>query len=195
MAESNAEPQQDSTSPAPQQAALADMVQGAIKQGLENLAKEVQAHQAKQAQSGEEPPKPEPKPDSIQEWLRPALEPTEKAVKQIEQRAAMVQDSVGFYTDAKNQDAFEFRDKIEDVVTNQARQGNIISRKDAWNWLRGGELYDTLQKRSLDATTLKMKEAQDAQTVGPSLQALKLAKSPEQMTSDELGSALKGISF
>jgi protein subunit release factor B len=104
-------------------------------------------------------------------------------------------DAAEFYTSPKNASAVEFRDKIEEVVQAQAKRGNLVNRKDAWAYLRGGDLYETLQTRGAEAQAAKIKEAQAAAAAGPGANTPRFSKPIDQLNTDELGEALKDMRF
>ena len=189
------------TTPAPAPApafdpqALEAMVQGAVKTSIESLVKEGAAKQKEleeaKAAEGQKPAQPGP----FDEMFKPALDPVIKSVREAEARAAMAADSVDFYTNPENATAFKYRSRIEETVTAQARRGNLISRKDAWHWLRGGELHDELNKEGLTAHEVKLQAAREASAAGPSTTVPKFTKPIAEMKTDELGEALKGVTF
>lgn len=176
-------------------AKMAEMVQGAVKSSLEQIVKEGQAKAAEAratadaAQAGERVTTP------FDEMVRPALEPALAAAKNAEIRAAMAADTVAFLTDPANVQAMPHRQRIAEVVAQQAQKGNPISMKDAWNWLRGGELYDTIVKEQEAGYAAKIEEARKAGTVGASTPVFRAAKPIDDMNTDELGAALKGVPF
>jgi len=185
------------------QKTLEGLVQGAVKSGLEQMVSEAKKAQddAAAAAAAEEARKKAQGDQSsaVGDWLKPHLQPMDENLKTLDHRTTMAQDAAVFYTDERNKEAFEYRERVEEVVQREAKRGNVISRKDAWNWLRGGELYDTIQKKRdesrVAAEQQKIKEAQDAQTAGPSVGSVRFEKDPEQMSTDELGKALSGVKF
>ena len=175
---------------------LQEMVQGAVKTSIEGFVKEAQAKraEAEAAHAAEEAAKRTP--GGMEEMFRPHLEPALKAARDAETRATLAADAAEFYADPKNTVAIEFRPKITEVVQAQAKRGNPITHKDAWNWLRGGELYETLGKRQEETLTAKIEEARKAQTAGPGVgPATRITKPLDDMQTDELGEALKGVRF
>ena len=178
------------------EAATKSMVEGAVRSTIESLVKEGQARQAEvdaakvaeaeTAKAGAHP---------FADMVGPALEPAMKTARDAEAQARNATDAVAFYTDPTAGGLLKYRARIEQVVAEQAKRGNVISRKDAWNWLRGGELYDELSKESLALHEAKVKEAQAAATVGGGIQVPKFSKPVEQLNTDELGEALKGVAF
>lgn len=175
--------------------AIEGMVQGAVRSSIESFVKEAQAKraEAEAAQQAEEAAKA--RPSGLDDMFRPHLEPALKAARDAEARAMLAADSAEFYTDPKNAEAAEFRPKIEEVVMAQAKRGNLITRKDAWYYLRGGELHEGLQTKRAEAYAAKIKEAQSAEAAGPSIQVPKFAKPIEDLNTDELGQALKNVRF
>ena len=175
-------------------AALKTAVEGAVRSSIEALTKESLAKQAEidaaKAAEGKEP-----KPGAFDDMFRPSLEPAIKAGKDAEVAAAMAEDAVAFYTDPANASVLRHRTRIEQTVKDQRKRGNLISRKDAWNWLRGGDLYDELSKESLTAHEAKLEEARKAQTAGAGVTVPKFSKPFEQMETEELGKALGGVTF
>lgn len=171
--------------------AIEGMIQGAVKTSIENFVTEARAKQA-EAKAAEEAAA---RPSGMDEMFRPHLEPALKAARDAEARAMLAADSAEFYTDPKNVDATEFRPKIEEVVMAQAKRGNLITRKDAWYYLRGGELHETLNTKRAESYAAKIKEAQAAEAAGPSIQVPKFAKPIESLNTDELGAALKDVRF
>ena len=175
--------------------AVEAMVQGAVKSSIEQLVKEGQAKAAEAraadaaAKTGERVASP------FDEMVRPALEPALAAAKNAETRAAMAADTVAFLTDPANVQAMPHRARITEVVAQQAQKGNLITMKDAWNWLRGGELYDTIVKDQEAGYAAKIEEAKKAATVGASTPVFRAAKPIDDMNTDELGAALKGVPF
>ena len=119
--------------------AVEAMVQGAVRSSIEQLVKEGQTRQADIEAAKADEPKPIA-PGPFDEMFKPALEPVVKQAKDAEVRASMALDAVNFYTDPANGGVIKYRGKIEEVVQAQAKRGNLISRQDAWNWLRGGAL-------------------------------------------------------
>lgn len=176
--------------------AIMTQVAEAIKAGLTDLGK--QATDAKTAQDAAavaETQRGTINP-AFAEMLRPVLEPTIRAAGDAVAQAQQAQDAMMFYTGGANPEALQYRDKIEDVVQTQLKKGNVVSRKDAWNWLRGGELYDTLQKSRDTSRVEKEAEASRAAAVGAgSPRQINLSKPIDSMNSSELGEALKGVSF
>ena len=181
-------------------AELKAMVEGAVKTSISDLIKEGQAKQdalkATEVAEAEAARKRTTEgANPFADLIKPSLEPVLEAAKAAEARAIGAADSVNFYTDPAHAAVIKYRPQIEKFVAEQAKRGNSITRKDAWNWLRGGELYDELSKESLAAHETKVKEAQAAATVGGSIQVPKFSKPVEQLNTDELGEALKGVPF
>ena len=175
--------------------AVEAMVQGAVKSSIEQLVKEGQA-KAAEARAAEAATKTGERVASpFDEMVRPALEPALAAAKNAETRAAMAADTVAFLTDPANVQAMPHRARIAEVVAQQAQKGNFITMKDAWNWLRGGELYDTIVKDQEAGYAAKIEEARKAATVGASTPVFRAAKPIDDMNTDELGAALKGVPF
>ena len=191
----------DDPTPSPTPAPVFDpkaveaIVQGAVKTSIEAMVKEGQTRAAElaQAKATEDAGKPAPTP--FDEMIRPALEPALAAAKNAEARAAMATDTVTFLTDPANAQAMPHRARIAEVVAQQAQKGNYISMKDAWNWLRGGELYETISKDQEAGYVAKIEEAKKAQTVGASTPVFRPAKPIDDMNTEELGAALKGVPF
>ena len=180
--------------PAPVPAPTFDpkLIQDAVRTSIEGFVTEARAKQA-EAEAIEAA---KVKPTGMDEMFRPHLEPALAAARNAEARANLAADAAEFYTDAKNAVAMEFRPKIEETVMAQAKRGNLISRKDAWNWLRGGELYDERGKRSETAHEAKIKAAQEAATAGAGVgPATRITKPLDDMKTDELGEALRGVRF
>ena len=176
--------------------AVEALVQGAVKTSIEAMVKEGQAQQAEAVRLKAEADAAKATTETpFAEMIRPALEPALKAAKDAETRAAMATDAVAFYTDPSNADAMVHRTRISEVVAQQAQKGNYITLKDAWHWLRGGELHETITKQYEDGYTAKIEEAKKAQTVGASTPVFRPAKPIDDMNTDELGAALKGIPF
>lgn len=179
--------------------AIEQMVQGAVRTSIESLVKEGQTRQAElDATAAAEAAKAKTAADAgaLGDIFKPALEPAMAMAKNAEMRAALAADAVDFYTThANNPTIAKYRGKIEEVLASQLKRGNVISRKDAWNWLRGGELYDELSKESLTAHETKLEEARKAAAAGPSVTIPKFSKPIEQSTTEELGEALKGVIF
>ncbi len=181
-------------------AAIEKMVQGAVRTSIEAMAKEGQTRQAEadaakaQAdQAGQAGKAAATNP--FAEMIQPVLEPTMKTVRDLETRTALAADAVTFYTDPANATAHKYRAQIEKIVTEQQKRGNLVARTDAWKYLRGGDLYDELGKESLTAHEQKIKEAQAASAAGPSTTVPKFSKPIDDMNTDELGTALKGVAF
>lgn len=180
------------------QKALETMVQGAVRTSIEALVKEGQtkAQEAAAERVAEEASKAAGKTTTpFDEMLRPVLEPVLAVAKSAEMRAAMAADAVAFFTDPANTQAMPHRARISEVAAQQAKKGNPITMKDAWSWLRGGELYDTIVKDQEAGYTAKIEEARKAATVGPSTPVFRPAKPIDDMNTEELGAALKGIPF
>ena len=175
---------------------IMSQVAEAIKAGLTDLGKQAtEAKTAQEAAAAAETQRGTINP-AFAEMLRPVLEPTIRAAGDAVAQAAQAQDAMMFYMDSKNAEAMTYRDKIEDVVQTQLKKGNVVNRKDAWNWLRGGELYETLQKGRDTVRVEKEAEASRAAAVGAgSPRQINLSKPIEGMNSSELGEALKGVSF
>ena len=175
---------------------IMSQVAEAIKAGLTDLGKPAtDAKTAQDAAAVAETQRGTINP-AFAEMLRPVLEPTIRAAGDAVAQAAQAQDAMMFYMDSKNAEAMTYRDKIEDVVQTQLKKGNVVNRKDAWNWLRGGELYDTLQKGRDTVRVEKEAEASRAAAVGAgSPRQINLSKPIEGMNSAELGEALRGVSF
>jgi len=134
--------------------------------------------------------------DPFRQALEPHLDPMMKQVREAEVRAAMAADAATFYTDGKNASALPHREKIEALVTAQAKKGNVISRLDAWKYLRGGELYEPLQKEYTEAAAAKIKAAEEASTVSAGVYVGRpLPKPMGDMSTEELGKALHGVEF
>lgn len=172
------------------------IIQEAVRTSIEGFVKEAKEQQAtKVAEELEAERLRATGNDPMASMFRPHLEPALKAARDAEARALLAADSAEFYTDPKHSDAAEFRPRIEQVVNEQAKRGNLISRKDAWSYLRGGELYEQLQGRHAESTTAKLKAAQEAATAGPGVTQPKFSKPIEGMSSDELGQALKDVKF
>ena len=178
---------------------IEQMVQGAVRTSIEALVKEGQTKRADEdaARAAEaEAAKARASTDAMGEIFKPALEPALAASRNAELRATMATDAVDFYTThAADPTVLKYRGKIEEVVAAQVKRGNLISRNDAWSWLRGGALYDELSKDTLTAHEAKIKAAQEAATVGPSITVPKFSKPIENLNTDELGDALKGVAF
>ena len=177
---------------------MQEMVQGAMKASLDQLVKEGQAKarevaaataadEAAKVAGGQRTP--------FDDMLQPALAPAFKAAKDAENRAMMAADTVAFLTDPANAQAMPHRQRIAEVVAQQAQKGNLISMKDAWNWLRGGELYDSIVKEQETGYAAKIAEAQKAATVGGSTPVFRATKPIDDMNTEELGAALKGVTF
>ena len=183
------------STPAVDPKALEAMVQGAVRSSIESLVKEGQTRQAElDAAKAAEPRVAQPGP--FDEMFKPALEPVLKSVRDAEARANMAADAVNFYTDPGNAEVIAYRGKIEEVVQVQAKKGNIISRQDAWNWLRGGALYDEITKKTLTAHETKLEEARKATAAGAGAPAaVRFTKPIDEMKTDELGDALRGVTF
>ena len=174
---------------------IEQMVQGAVRTSIESLVKEGQARQAEAEAEKANAPKA-PAPDAMGDLFKPALEPAFQAAKNAETRAALAADAVDFYTSRINDPAvMKHRDKIEAIVTTQLKRGNLVSRADAWKYLRGGDLYEDLTKEALTTHEQKIKEAQAAAAAGPSVSVPKFSKPIDQSSTEELGEALKGITF
>lgn len=199
MADEQTQDQQtQDTQPAINPDAIKAMVEGAVKTSLEGvLAKarqeqeEAAALKAQQTQVETTTGK-----DIIGDIVKPHLEVTLKAAKDAETRAMLAADAATFYTDPGNMDAVEYRGKIEEVMTAQLKRGNVISRSDAWRWLRGGELYDEINKKRDASRAKKEEEAKYAMTAGSSVQRPAPNQKPaDQMSTQELTDTLRGISF
>ena len=179
--------------------ALKEMVAGAVRTGIDSIVKEAQTKRAEEetARAAEaEAVKARASTDAMSEIFKPALEPALAASRNAELRATMAADAVDFYTThAADPTILKYRGKIEEVIVAQLKRGNLISRKDAWNWLRGGELYDDLSKETLTAHEAKVKAAQEASTVGTSVTMPTFSKPFDELETDELGKALRGVSF
>ena len=173
--------------------AVEAMVQGAVRTSIEALVKEGQAKQA-EIKAAEAAGTPRPA-TPFDEMLRPALEPALAAAKSAETRAMMAADTVAFLTDPVNAQAMPYRQRIAEVVNQQAQKGNLITMKDAWNWLRGGELYDSIVKGQEEGYAAKIEEAKKAATVGASTPVFRATKPIDDMNTEELGAALKGLPF
>ena len=181
-------------------AKMAEMVQGAVRSSIEQLVKEGQGKAQEQAaaRAAEEAAKMaggRPAATPFEEMIRPALEPAFKAAKDAETRAAMAADTVAFLTDPANAQAMPYRQRIAEVVAQQAQRGNPTSMKDAWNWLRGGELYDSIVKEQEAGYAAKVEEAKKAATVGASTPVFRATKPIDDMNTEELGAALKDLPF
>ena len=181
-------------------AAIEKMVQGAVRSSIEAMVKEGQARQAEAetAKAAEDAAGQAGKAaatNPFAEMVQPILEPTTKAVRDLETRTALATDAVAFYTDPANATAHKYRAQIEKIVTDQQKRGNLVARSDAWKYLRGGDLYDELGKESLTAHEQKIKEAQAASAAGPSTTVPKFSKPIDDMNTEELGTALKGVAF
>lgn len=178
--------------------AVEQMVQGAVRASIEQLVKEGQtkAQEQAQARAADEAAKAGARQSTpFDEMVRPALEPALKAAKDAETRAAMAADTVAFLTDPTNAQAMPHRQRIAEVVAQQAQKGNLISMKDAWNWLRGGELYDTIVKEQEAGYAAKIEAAKQAATVGASTPVFRTTKPVDDMSTEELGAALKNVPF
>lgn len=176
-------------------ARMAEMVQGAVKSSLEQLVKEGQAKAMETREAAEAAKAGERVVTPFDEMVRPALEPALAAAKNAETRAMMAADTVAFLTDPGNVQAIPHRARIAEVIAQQAQKGNFITMKDAWNWLRGGELYDTIVKEQEVGYAAKIEEARKAGTVGASTPVFRAAKPIDDMNTDELGAALRGVPF
>ena len=180
-------------------AKMAEMVQGAVRTSIEALVKEGQLKAAEQAatRAAEEAAKVAGTRTvtPFDEMIRPALEPALAAAKSAETRAMMAADTVAFLTDPVNAQAMPYRQRIAEVVSQQAQKGNLITMKDAWNWLRGGELYDSIVKGQEEGYAAKIEEAKKAATVGASTPVFRATKPIDDMNTEELGAALKGLPF
>lgn len=177
-------------------AKLVGLVQGAMKSSLEQLVKEGQDKQAELAAAkAAEAASVTTAATPFDDILRPALEPAFKAAKNAETRAMMAADTVTFLTDPANAQALPYRARIAEVVAQQALKGNFIPMKDAWNWLRGGELYDSIVKGQEEGYAAKIEEAKKAATVGASTPVFRATKPIDDMNTEELGAALKGLPF
>lgn len=184
--------------------AMQTMVEGAVKSSIESLVKEGQEAQrvraeaktAEDAAAAAAADAAKRGADPFSSVIEPHLAPALQAARAAEQRANLAADSVMFYTDAANADAMPYRAKIEDVVQTQLKRGNQITRLDAWNWLRGGELYKPLQEAYVTQHTAKLEEARKATAAAGSTPAtVQFKKDPFEMETKELGEALKGVSF
>ena len=181
-------------SPAFDPKAVEAMVQGAVRTSIESLMKESQAKQAEaDAAQAAEPKAAQPGP--FDDMFKPALDPVLKSVRGAEVAASMAMDAVNFYQDPENQEALPFRGKIEGVISGQLKKGNVISRADAWNWLQGGELKKDIRAGWETAHAAKLKAANEATAAGPSSSVVKFSKPMDEMKTDELGDALKGVTF
>jgi hypothetical protein len=186
------------TKPAFDPDAIKSMVEGAVRTSLEAIAAKAQQEQADAAAvaAQNKPADANKGQDLIGEMIKPHLESTLKAAKDAETRALHAADAAQFYTDPGNAEAVGYRAKIEQVVGDQLKRGNSISRNDAWKWLRGGELYEDIQKRRDDSRKLKEEEAKFATAAGAGAQRGGQQTKPiGTMSTDELGETLRGISF
>ena len=105
-------------------------------------------------------------------------------------------DLAAFYSDPANAEALEHRAKIEEVIAAQAKKGITVGRVDAWKWLRGGELYEPLQKKRDDNRIAKENEAAYAMGAGGGIQHQRQTGKPiDEQTTDELSATLKGVAF
>ena len=174
--------------------AMEAMVQGAVRSTLDQYVKDAEAKRA------EAVPEPKPATEPVEggpyaELFKPALEPVLKSAKSAEVAASMAMDAVNFYQDPENQEALPYRGKIEGVISGQLKKGNVISRADAWNWLQGGELKKDIRAGWETAHAAKLKAANEATAAGPSSSVVKFSKPMDEMKTDELGDALKGVTF
>ena len=176
-------------------ASLKAAVEGAVKNTIETLAKEGAAKQAEAEAQRAADAAAQPKPGAFDDLFKPALEPVLKRGGDAEARAAIAEDAVQFYTDPANAAVFKYRAMIEQVVKDQQKRGYVVTRKDAWAWLRGGELYDELTGEVRTAHETKLEEARKASTAGPGVTVPKFAKPIDELKTDELGEALKGVTF
>ena len=176
--------------------AVETMIQGAVKTSLESLIKEGAARQQQKADddAAAEAQKTQAA-NPFQSMVEPAIAPALKAAKDAETRANMAADAVAFYTDSSNAEASKYRDKIEQVVQAQLKQGIMTSRADAWRWLRGGELYAEVTKGVVDAHTKQIEDARLASAAGPGTTVPVFKKPMEEHSTEELGTALKGLVF
>lgn len=179
--------------------AIEAMVQGAVRTSIESLVKEGRDRQAEQdAATAADAARAKTATDAgaLGDIFKPALEPAFAMAKNAETRAALAADAVDFYTTHSGEPIIaKYRGKIEEVITSQLKRGNLISRKDAWNWLRGGDLYDEISKETLTAHETKLEEARKAAAAGPSVTVPKFTKPIEQSSTEELGEALRGVTF
>lgn len=185
-------------SPAFDPKAIEAMVQGAVRTSIEAMVKEGQTKQAVAAedQAAADAAKKAAASDPMSDMFKPVLEPALAAARAAETRALLAQDAVDFYTtNAADPVVQKYKAKIEEVVTTQMKRGNLISRRDAFNWLRGGELFDEIQKDTLTEHETKIKAAQAAATAGPSVAVPKFTKPIDQLNTDELATALKDVTF
>ena len=171
------------------------VVQEAVKASMEQFVKDAQARQADAKAQEDADAAAKARPAGFEEMFRPHLDPAIQAAKAAEHRSIMATDAVEFYTNPKYAEATTYRDKVETLVQEQAKKGNIVSRKDAWSYLRGGELYDTIQAKNDESRAAKIKAAQEAEVAGPGIATPKFAKPIHELTTDELGAALKDVRF
>ena len=171
------------------------LVQQAVKASMGEFVKEAQARQAEAKAAEDAEAASRARPAGFEEMFKPHLDPISQVAKAAEHRAIMATDAVEFYTNPKFAEAATYREKVESLVQEQAKKGNIVSRKDAWAYLRGGELYDTIQAKTDETRAAKIKLAQEAEVAGPGVTAPKFAKPITELTTDELGAALKDVRF
>ena len=182
--------------PAPAPAAIDPaVIQAAVKTSITAFVEEARAKQAEEKAAAEAEERRKAG-GGLDEMFRPQMEPAIQAAKGAEACAFLAEDAVNFYTDPKNADAMEHRGKIDKVVQDQAKRGNLVTRADAWLYLRGGELYETVTTKKSEAAAAKIKEAQEAAAAGAGIaQPVRFTKPLESLTTDELGAALKDVRF
>ena len=180
--------------------ALKTMVEGAVKTSLDAVlarAKQEQDELAAVAAATKDGEKKAASAgqDVMGELIRPHLESTLKAAKDAETRALLAADAATFYTDPGMAEALPYRAKIEEVVAVHAKKGVTVGRVDAWKWLRGGELYEDIDKARQTARQKKEEDAKYATAAGAgSVRGGGQQMKPiETQTTDELTKTLEGM--
>lgn len=138
-------------------------------------------------------PGPEPLRDPLGDMLRQHIAPDLAAANLKAEAAA---DKADFYASHADLDASE-RAEIEDLFNKQIKLGRPMPRADLFNWWQGKNVDKVIEKRA-KAREADLNRAAAAQTVGDSAgtrTAPGPTKSAYDMTDDELGKAVTGMSF
>jgi hypothetical protein len=163
--------------------ALQEHVTTAVQQGLQQYRPQPQYVPVPQQQ---------PQPDPLRDVLAPYLAPIAQF---LNLKAELAADAAVFYPNRP--EAAPFRQRIEEVVMDQANRGRPITREQAWSYLRGSELFDQLLEKTMKERQDAASRARNNTMLGPGLTRSpgQPMKSAIDATDEELENALKNVPF
>lgn len=169
-------------------------VKDSLHAGLRELHDRARGAQPTQPAQPVQPTQPNA-PDPMEQLIAPYVTP---ALTRVALTAEAAMDAATFYADPSNAKALKYRDKIEEKFLEMAGSGRPVPRRDVWNWLRGGPLYQTILEDEIKDRDAQLEAARHAQTAGagsPRVPAAGSRKSAWEMDDNELRDTLKDVAF